>query len=48
MICKFCHSEEECEDGCKCAKCVNPEKYEDWKNNNPEEYEEWLERQEDD
>jgi hypothetical protein len=37
--------DEECFDACDCAKCVDPEGYEEWKNENPEEYEEWLERE---
>jgi len=38
--------DEECFDGCRCAKCIDPQGYEEWRLNNPEEYEEWLERQE--
>jgi hypothetical protein len=35
---------EECFDGCECAKCVDPEGYDEWRYNNPEEYEDWLDR----
>lgn len=46
MKCKSCGSEEDyCYPGCGCAKCVDPEGYESWKENNPEQYERWLERQ---
>ncbi len=34
-----------CFDFCKCAKCVNPEDYEEWKINNPSEYQRWLDSQ---
>jgi hypothetical protein len=34
-----------CYEGCECAKCIDPEGYEEWKNNNPDEYENWLERE---
>lgn len=46
MKCQFCESEDEgCYDSCNCAKCIDPEGYEEWKNNNPEAYDAWLERQ---
>lgn len=38
--------DEECYSDCSCAKCEDPEGYEDWKNNNPGEYEDWLDSQE--
>lgn len=42
MKCDFCDSDGECFDGCGCSKCVNPERYEEWKENHPEKYEMWL------
>ena len=33
------------EEECECAKCIDPEGYENWKTENPEEYELWLEDQ---
>jgi len=45
MKCDYCGSEdEECYEGCTCAKCINPEGYEEWRNNNPEAYDRWLEK----
>ena len=44
MRCDYCGSNGECFDGCGCAKCTNPENYEDFKKNNPEEYEKWIEK----
>jgi hypothetical protein len=35
-----------CYPGCQCAKCVDPEGYEEWRRENPEDYEAWLESQE--
>ncbi len=32
---------------CECAKCIDPEDYQEWKDNNPEDYQEWLESQKD-
>ena len=43
--CWICGSNEECYEDCSCAKCLNPEEYEEWKNNCPEQYEAWLDRQ---
>jgi len=43
--CWSCGSTEDCYGGCECAKCIDPEGYQEWKENNPEEYEEWLEEQ---
>lgn len=34
-----------CYEGCECAKCEDPEGYEEWKKECPEEYEDWKERQ---
>jgi hypothetical protein len=39
---------EECHSLCECAKCEDPQEYDEWKRENPEEYEEWLEEQRDD
>jgi hypothetical protein len=36
----------ECDLGCECAKCLDPEGYAEWKEENHEEYQEWLEEQE--
>ena len=48
MKCWSCNSTELwCYPGCECAKCVDPEAYEDWKYNNPEEYDAWLNKQAD-
>lgn len=48
MRCKDCGSEEaDCYEDCDCAKCVDPEAYQEWKENNPDEYQEWLDKQED-
>ena len=46
--CWSCESNAECYDGCECAKCVDREGYQDWKENNPEDYERWLEVQKED
>lgn len=43
--CRYCESRGPCYPGCDCAKCVDPDGYEDWKRENPDEYEEWKERQ---
>ena len=43
--CWSCGSNAECFDDCECAKCVDPERYEEWKYNCPDEYNAWLERQ---
>lgn len=43
--CWSCGSDEECYERWGCAKCLDPEGYEEWKYNNPEEYGDWLERQ---
>ncbi len=40
--CDFCLSAGVCVSSCECAKCIDPEEYEEWKSNNPEEYENWL------
>ena len=46
MGCWSCGSEDhDCYDPCDCAKCVDPEGYQEWKDNCPEEYEEWKEKQ---
>ena len=43
MRCNYCYSEGRCHNGCQCAKCVDPEDYNEWKINYPEEYEQWIE-----
>ncbi len=43
--CWSCGSHAACFDDCDCAKCVDPEDYEDWRQGNPAQYESWLERQ---
>ena len=44
--CWSCGAQDEpCFDPCDCAKCEDPETYEDWKQNNPDEYQNWLEEQ---
>ena len=44
MRCDYCGSKGKCYYWCKCSKCLDPEGYEDWKQNYPNEYEEWLNR----
>ena len=44
-ICLSCGSEgKKCYPGCKCAKCVNPTKYQIWKETHAEKYAKWLKR----
>ena len=43
MRCDFCYSEGACHRGCECAKCIDPQDYNQWKRNCPEEYNEWIE-----
>lgn len=43
--CWSCGSDSDCYEGCSCAKCVDPEGYEMWRNQNPEQYDYWLEKQ---
>ena len=45
--CWSCESYGPCTTECECAKCQDPEGYEDWKENNPEAYEAWLDSQRD-
>jgi hypothetical protein len=33
-----------CFEDCECAKCVDPEGYEEWQRNDPEGYADWLDR----
>jgi len=43
--CWSCGAQDEpCFEICDCAKCVDPDGYEEWKDNNPEAYESWLDR----
>ena len=44
--CKHCGSWDMCYEGCTCAKCIDPEGYQNWKEENPEQYEEWLNKEE--
>lgn len=44
--CWSCGSDSDCYSDCMCMKCMDPEGYEEWKNNNPERYERWLRKQE--
>lgn len=44
LRCDYCGSEGECYDDCECSKCVDPEGYEEWKNENPDEYDAWIEK----
>lgn len=37
--------DEECSIPCECAKCLEPENYEDWKQNSPEQYQTWVDEQ---
>jgi len=47
--CWSCGAEGPCDEAyCDCAKCRDPEAYDNWKENNPAAYERWLERQDDD
>lgn len=44
--CWSCGTEEpECYDPCECAKCVDPEDYQQWRDENQDEYEAWLDEQ---
>jgi hypothetical protein len=43
--CWSCGSRGVCYGGCECAKCEDPQGYEEWKENNPEDYSEWLKKQ---
>ena len=42
--CRDCGVRGPCLPDCACAKCTDPEGYEDWRNNNPREYGDWLRR----
>ena len=44
MKCDYCGSEGKCYEWCQCAKCIDPEGYDEWKENCPEKYEMWIER----
>lgn len=44
MQCDYCESYGDCYPDCECSKCIDPEGYEDWKENSPEEYEAWVEK----
>lgn len=35
----------ECYPECECAKCVDPQGYEEWRHERPDEYREWIESQ---
>ncbi len=41
MRCNYCFSAGACYQGCDCAKCINPDSYNDWKQNDPEAYQAW-------
>lgn len=43
--CWSCGATGPCYGECDCAKCVDPDGYEDWRRYNPEEYQDWLDRQ---
>ncbi len=43
--CWSCGSYSFCVGNCRCAKCEDPEAYDEWRFNNPEEYAEWLDSQ---
>jgi hypothetical protein len=46
LPCWSCGAQDrECFAECECAKCVDPEDYEQWKCDSPEEYSDWLESQ---
>ena len=46
MRCNYCGSTANwCYEDCECAKCVDPEGYQEWRDNNPEEYDAWIERE---
>jgi hypothetical protein len=42
LPCWSCDSTAACFEDCECAKCLDPEDYEEWKQNEPDEYQEWL------
>jgi hypothetical protein len=43
--CWSCGSHGACFEGCVCAKCLDPDGYEEWRKNDPEGYEDWLDSQ---
>ena len=43
--CWSCGSEGECFADCNCAKCIDIESYEEWKENHPLQYLRWRKRQ---
>jgi len=46
MKCWSCESTKRwCFHDCECAKCIDREGYDIWKNDNPEEYQDLLDRQ---
>jgi len=43
--CWSCGADNEpCFEDCLCAKCVDPDGYDEWRYDNPEEYQDWLDR----
>lgn len=46
--CWSCGAHGPCFDPCYCARCVDPDGYDEWRNDDPEAYDSWLESQEDD
>ena len=47
MPCWSCGSEDSCFQDCFCAKCIDAESYEEWKENHPLQYLQWKKRQAD-
>lgn len=43
--CWSCKSTGPCYSECECAKCLDPDGYQEWREENPEEYEEWVDSQ---
>jgi hypothetical protein len=43
--CWSCDAEGPCYPDCLCAKCVDPDGYEEWRSENPDQYADWLESQ---
>jgi hypothetical protein len=44
--CWSCGAHGPCDDDCECAKCLDPDGYDDWRDTHPDQYAAWLARQE--
>lgn len=43
--CWSCGAHGPCLPDCECAKCIDPEMYDYWRENRPDQYQTWLHRQ---